>query len=42
MMPDVMLDLHPIIGQFRELKSPLLERFEFAPSAPQIRLVFAA
>lgn len=35
-------DLHPIIGQFRELKFPLLERFGFVANAPQSRSVFAA
>jgi hypothetical protein len=36
------IDLHPITGQFRELKSPLWERFESAASASRIRSVFAA
>ena len=33
-------DLHPIIGQFRELKFPLFERLGFLPGVPQTRLAF--
>ena len=35
------LDLHPIIGQFRELKFPLPEWLGFVASGPQIRSAFA-
>ncbi len=33
-------DLHPIIGQFRELKSPLSARLVVAANVPQIRSAF--